>query len=85
MITCREFVDIIGAFLEGELTAEQSAAFDAHLAECPWCVAYVEDYRKTVALGRGAFGEPEAPVPDDVPEDLVAAVRAALRSRPSPE
>jgi paraquat-inducible protein A len=36
-LTCRDFVAVIMAFLDGELDAAQRALFDAHLVACPDC------------------------------------------------
>jgi len=81
-LCCRELTDFIYAYEEGELPSDERAAFDAHLAECPDCVAYLAGYRRSVALGKQAFEEPDEPVPDEVPDDLVRAVLAARRRRP---
>ena len=78
-MTCRELVDFLGAYLGGELSAEVRRRFDEHLATCPECSAYLETYRTTVRLARGAFRDPDAPVPADVPADLVKAILAARR------
>ena len=82
-LTCRDFVEVIMAFLDGELDAAQRALFDAHLAACPDCDHYLDSYKTTVALGK-SICDPEGidgPVPLDVPEELVQAVLAARRQR----
>jgi anti-sigma factor RsiW len=78
MMTCRELIAFLMAYLDGELPAASRVRFDEHLAVCPACVAYLKTYRQTIALGKEAFRDPGA-VPDEVPEDLV---RAILASRP---
>ena len=82
-LSCRDFVEVIMAWLDGELEASTRDLFDAHLALCPDCVNYLASYETTVALGKCICDpdDPNAPVPDDVPEDLVRAVLAARRSR----
>ena len=79
MINCRQFEDFILAYLEGELTDKQRFVFELHLKVCRECRDYLAAYRRTVEVFRRAFEEPEAPVPDEVPEDLVKAVLAARR------
>jgi len=81
-MTCREFTEFLHDYLLGKLPAEQRAEFDKHLAECPWCVAYLDSYQKTIHLEHAAFSVPEgAPPPADVPEELVQAIlRARSRS-----
>jgi anti-sigma factor RsiW len=78
MISCREFADFIGAYFDGELPENQLGEFQQHMSACPWCVAYLSSYKDTVALGRAAFADGDGP-PQDVPEELVKAVLAALR------
>ncbi len=76
-MTCREFVDFLIDYDTGEISEAQRVAFDEHMVLCPPCVAYVETYRQTVALGKSAFQDPEESLPDDVPEALIQAILAA--------
>jgi anti-sigma factor RsiW len=78
-LTCRELVEFLMAYLDRELPDAQRRAFDAHLRVCADCVAYLRSYEATVRLERQAFAAPGAPVPDDVPEELVAAILASRR------
>jgi anti-sigma factor RsiW len=78
-MTCRELVNFLGAYLDGELSERVRRRFDEHLAACTECSAYLETYRATVRLARGAFRDLDGPVPADVPEDLVKAILAARK------
>jgi anti-sigma factor (TIGR02949 family) len=52
-LTCQELVEAITEYLEGAMGTEDRRRFNAHLAECPHCVHYLEQMRSTVAaLGR---------------------------------
>ena len=78
-MNCREFLDFLNEYLAGDLSAEERTEFDKHLAECPWCVAYLDSYQKTVQLEKAAFSTLEdKPPPADAPEELVQAI---LRAR----
>lgn len=79
-MNCREFVDFLMAYLDGELPAAQAGAFQQHLGDCPPCVNYLESYRETVRLGREICADDDAPVPDDVPEQLITAILKARRA-----
>ena len=81
-MTCREFAEFMADYLSGELVPETTAQFEGHLTVCPNCVAYLSNYRDTVALGRQAFADGDAAVPDEVPDDLVNAILASRRPRP---
>lgn len=78
-MTCQEFVEFLMAYLDGELSAEVGRVFEAHVGECPPCLAYLDSYRETVRLGRSLCDEPEGPVPEEVPEGLVRAILDARR------
>jgi anti-sigma factor RsiW len=82
-MNCREFTEFLHEYLFGNLPAEQRVEFDKHLAECPWCVAYLDSYQKTIQLEQAAYAVNEgAPLPTAVPEELVQAILNA-RSRAS--
>ena len=75
-MTCREFADFMADYIARELPAETLAQFEHHLSLCPNCQRYLAGYKATVKLGKAAFDDPSAAVPDDVPEDLVKAILA---------
>lgn len=66
-------------YLEGGLPAGVQRPFEQHLSVCPACDRYLRRYKATVAAGRAAFDEPEAPLPNDVPHELVSAILESLR------
>jgi len=78
-MTCREFVAFIMDYLAGALSVSERQDFEEHLAECEDCVAYLQNYQTTVALGKAAFPASDEPLPADVPEQLVQAILAARR------
>ena len=80
-MTCRELVDFLMSYLDGELEPNARRAFEDHLGRCPPCVAYLESYRETVRLGRSLCDPPEGPPPEEVPEELVQAILAARARR----
>jgi anti-sigma factor RsiW len=76
-VTCREFAEFIADYLAEGLAAETRAAFEHHLRLCANCQKYLDGYRTTIELGRHAFDDLDAPVPADMPEELVRAILAA--------
>jgi len=48
-LSCREIVELVTDYLEGDLDADNSTALEAHLDLCPGCARYVEQIRETVA------------------------------------
>jgi anti-sigma factor RsiW len=54
-LACRELVELVTDYLEDALPSGERERFEAHLAECDACDAYVEQVRATIRLaGRAA-------------------------------
>ena len=79
MITCRELDQFLLDYTSGELPPDQRAEVDRHLAACPACVRYLEQYRATIAMGQSAFDCLDNRVPAEVPPELLEAILAATR------
>ncbi len=71
-MNCRELVELLCEFLEGELSAEKAQHIQEHLDACPPCVVYVETYRVTIRLSR------KLPC-DKMPESLEKKLQAMLQ------
>jgi len=76
-MTCRECVELLMHFLDGELDEALAVHFCAHLKRCPPCVTYVVTYTMTVHLTRKL---PCRELPPEVAERLLAALK-----NPKPE
>lgn len=71
-LTCRELVELVTAYLDGALDPDTEARVARHLAHCPGCTQYVEQFRWTVA----ALGELP---PEGLSPDVEAALHEAFR------
>ena len=72
-ISCQEVVEVVTDYLEGRMSPEDVAIFEAHLDLCDGCKWYVEQLRITIAtVGR----IDEAAVPDEMRKTLLSAFRA---------
>jgi anti-sigma factor RsiW len=49
-LSCRELVELVTAYLEGELPVGARKRFEAHLSQCDGCSAYLEQMRTTIRL-----------------------------------
>ncbi len=75
-LSCQELVELVTDYLEARLPAPARARFEAHLAECDGCGAYVEQLRQTVRLAGRARVED---VPAPAREALLQAFRGWRR------
>ncbi len=80
-ITCQELTEVLTDYLEGAMSAEDRARFDAHLKICDGCVTYVDQMRQTIATTRELHVED---VEATAPDDLLEAFRAWKRGEPIP-
>lgn len=76
-MTCRDVLDFLMAYLDGELPARERGVFEEHLAGCADCRFYLQNYQSTVRLMQAACDLEKEPAQAGVPEDLVQAILAA--------
>ena len=79
-MNCREFIDFITRYIEGELSTLERTRFEAHLDVCDECVDYLQSYKTTIAVEAHAFEFREQDLAD-VPETLIQAVLASTSHR----
>jgi len=70
-VACQQWVELVTDYLDGALPRRLVRAIDRHLAGCEHCREYLDQMRRTIAL-TGAMGV------DDVPDDVIGALAAAL-------
>ena len=49
-LTCQELVELVTDYLEEALPASERARFEAHIADCPYCDAYLDQMRWTIRV-----------------------------------
>jgi anti-sigma factor RsiW len=79
-MTCKYFIEFLHQYVEDTLPEAERARFEEHLSLCRSCVAYLSNYRDTMGLAKLVFRDPEGPIPQDVPEELVAAILSARKA-----
>jgi predicted anti-sigma-YlaC factor YlaD len=79
-MTCREFVECVGAYHDGDVATHQQSAFAAHFAECLACRAYLGAYEAATRLARTAMKTSDEHLSDTLPEVLVKSI-LKLRGR----
>jgi anti-sigma factor ChrR (cupin superfamily) len=74
--TCREVVDRLDDWCEGQLPEGTEAPFATHLHLCPPCAHFANTYQALSRIARAAL---EARMPDDAKERLRRTLAARLR------
>jgi anti-sigma factor (TIGR02949 family) len=71
-LTCVEVVELVTAYLDRRLTADDAERFEEHLAFCDGCSTYLDQMRATIAA-TGSVRD------DDVPAELRDGLLATFR------
>lgn len=74
-MNCKDFIELLGDYLEMTVTPETLAELDAHLAGCAPCQAYLATYRRTREL---AVASERVALPPGMPAEMKAHLRAFL-------
>lgn len=73
---CRELVEVVTDYLEGALSPEDRARFDAHLEDCEGCAAHLRQMRTTIRV-LGSLSE--TAIPPAARDELLDAFRGWKR------
>jgi len=83
-MNCREFVDFLMTYLDGELEEGPARVFEEHMRLCPPCLVYLDTYKDTIRLGQAACRDELERSLEEPPEQLVRAILAARREMSEP-
>lgn len=78
MSSCKDSVNLLINFLDGEMTAEEEADLKEHLSACPPCVDFLRTYKATPSLCKRALAE-------HMPRELSAQLTGFLRAKIKPQ
>ena len=78
MISCDEFMNAFGDYLEGGIAAEVRQQLDGHLSHCRTCQVIYDSSRKTLKIltESGSFDLPEATA-KPIQDKIMARIRNA--------
>lgn len=74
MKTCKESIDVLLQYLDGEMSPDEAKALEAHLGCCTPCVEFLRTYRDTTNLCKRALAS-------KMPESVAASLQDFLRER----
>ena len=78
MLTCKQFLEELNAFLDDSADPEFRAKLNTHVSECPNCWVVVDTTKKTIDVYKGM--EPTS-IPEHVRSKLLAALERKIAAR----
>jgi hypothetical protein len=78
LLTCKQFLTELNAFLDEETDALLRMQLEKHINECPNCWVVVDTCKKTMKVFKGM--EPQ-PIPREVEGRLMEALRRKMEAR----
>ena len=79
---CLEVFARLSEFIDGELPEMDCAEIEAHIADCPPCIDFLNSLKKCMVVSQGLHGVTDCPpIPPEMEQKLRAAWLAALARR----
>ena len=80
-LSCKEFVEFLGEYVDEVIPIERRKIFERHLAICPDCTAYLASYRRTIEMTRASADVDVKAIVEGMPEELVVAIVESLKRK----
>ena len=61
MICCKECLDLLSDYLDGDLDLQATADLDEHFQDCPPCIAFLNTFKTSTDLCREALRQIDIP------------------------
>ena len=75
---CKDVVKLLSEYIDGECSSKDKALIEAHLANCPNCITFVNTFRKSISMAKNLFYA-------DIPGDLRERLHRALDEKAPPK
>lgn len=75
MTTCKDSLELLQAYVDGELSPGERARLETHFGDCTPCEAFLLTYRETPRLAREAL---KAEMPAEMGARLTSFLRNAM-------
>lgn len=76
-MTCQDVIEFLMDYIAGTVPPRERALFEEHLAICPSCVAFLQNYREVMSMTKDSLPAPGTEYAGAVPDELVHAILAA--------
>ena len=73
MICCKECLDLLYDYLEGDLDQETIKSLDEHFQDCPPCISFLNTYKSTTKICRNTLNQVE--IPEAIRETLLKVLK----------
>lgn len=74
MYSCKDSIELLLAYLDGDLPASEAAHLEEHLGGCPPCLEFLRSYQATPKLCKKALAH-------SMPEELSFKLTEYLRQK----
>ena len=74
MLTCKDCIELLRDYLDGELPEDEAKRLEEHMSECPPCVDFLRTYKATPKICKWALAA-------KMPEELGNKLNEFLRSK----
>lgn len=61
MICCKECLDLLSDYLDGELDPQISSSLEEHFQDCPPCIAFLNTFKTSTNLCRETIRQVDLP------------------------
>jgi len=61
MICCKECLELLSDYLDGELDPQTSASLEEHFQDCPPCIAFLNTFKTSTNLCRETIRQVDIP------------------------
>ncbi|MBI4383221.1 MAG: zf-HC2 domain-containing protein [Nitrospinae bacterium] len=61
MVCCKECIELLNDYLDGELDPKIATSLEEHFQDCPPCIAFLNTYKSTTKLCRETLKQVEIP------------------------
>ena len=75
MICCKECLELLHGYMEGDLEPKVLEALNEHFDDCPPCIAFLKTYKSTATVCRDNLK------PTDIPEEVQKKLQAFLNEK----
>lgn len=75
MTTCKDSIELLRAYVDGELAPEEHTRLESHFGDCSPCEEFLATYRATPKLCQEALRKQ---MPEEISRRLIAFLRGAI-------